>query len=412
MKKTSLLLLFALLIFVQPTFAQTDAKRIQKDIEYLSHDKLQGRYPGTKQELVAANYIIQSFKKSGIAPKGTQGYLQAFPLKSSTNPHASDSDMTSVGTAHNVIGYLDNQAKYTIVIGAHYDHLGLGLAGNSLDPNPKNKIHNGADDNASGTAGVMELARIFSQNNYTENVNFLFICFSAEEEGLLGSKYFTNNPTINLNSITCMLNMDMIGRLNDSTKKIVLSGVGTSPMFGNVLSNVVASISYKADSAGMGPSDHASFYLKDIPVLHFYTGTHYDYHKPSDDANKINAQGEVAVIDFVASIAKQIAKYPEKLTFRETKNNISTGTSTFKVTLGVIPDYAFDGDGLRLDGVSEGKPASKAGLKTGDIIVKMGPLAIHNIQDYMKGLGMFSKGEVVTISILRAKEQLNIAVTF
>ena len=412
MKKTSLLLLFALLIFVQPTFAQTDAKRIQKDIEYLSHDKLQGRYPGTKQELVAANYIIQSFKKSGIAPKGTQGYLQAFPLKSSTNPHASDSDMTSVGTAHNVIGYLDNQAKYTIVIGAHYDHLGLGLAGNSLDPNPKNKIHNGADDNASGTAGVMELARIFSQNNYTENVNFLFICFSAEEEGLLGSKYFTNNPTINLNSITCMLNMDMIGRLNDSTKKIVLSGVGTSPMFGNILSNVVASISYKADSAGMGPSDHASFYLKDIPVLHFYTGTHYDYHKPSDDANKINAQGEVAVIDFVASIAKQIAKYPEKLSFRQTKNNISTGSSTFKVTLGVIPDYAFDGDGLRLDGVSEGKPASKAGLKTGDIIVKMGPLAIHNIQDYMKGLGMFSKGEVVIISILRAKEQLNIAVTF
>jgi S1-C subfamily serine protease len=162
----------------------------------------------------------------------------------------------------------------------------------------------------------------------------------------------------------------------------------------------------------MGPSDHASFYLKDIPVLHFYTGTHYDYHKPSDDANKINAQGEVAVIDFVASIAKQIAKYPEKLTFRQTKNNTSTGTSTFKVTLGVIPDYAFDGDGLRLDGVSEGKPASKAGLKTGDIIIKMGPLAIHNIQDYMKGLGMFSKGEMVTINILRGKEQLNIAVTF
>ena len=209
-----------------------------------------------------------------------------------------------------------------------------------------------------------------------------------------------------------MLNMDMIGRLNDSTKKIVLSGVGTSPMFGNILSNVVASISYKADSAGMGPSDHASFYLKDIPVLHFYTGTHYDYHKPSDDANKINAQGEVAVIDFVASIAKQIAKYPEKLSFSQTKNNISTGNSTFKVTLGVIPDYAFDGDGLRLDGVSEGKPASKAGLKMGDIIVKMGPLAIHNIQDYMKGLGMFSKGETVSISILRGKEPLNIAVTF
>ncbi len=412
MKKiTSSLILFFFALTIT-TFAQSDAKRIQKDIEFLSHDRLQGRYPGTKQELIAAKYIIQSFKKSGLTPKGSDGYLQAFPLKSSTNPHATDSEMTSVGTAHNVIGYLDNEAKYTIVIGAHYDHLGLGLAGNSLDPNPKNKIHNGADDNASGTAGVMELARQFAQNNYKEAVNFLFICFSAEEEGLLGSKYFTNHPTINLNTITCMLNMDMIGRLNDSTKKIVLSGVGTSPMFPNILANVIANVSYKADSAGMGPSDHASFYLKNIPVLHFYTGTHYDYHKPSDDANKINSNGEVEVINFVAGIAKQIAKYPEKLTFRQTKNNTSTGNSTFKVTLGVIPDYAFDGDGLRLDGVSDGKAAAKAGLKTGDVIIQMGELQIHNIQDYMKGLSLFSKGQSVDVKIKRAKEELKINVTF
>lgn len=410
--KKRYILLFILLGNV--AFAQTDATRIAKDINYLSSDKLKGRFPGTKQELKAADYIIKSFKKSGLTPKGDNNtFLQAFPFKVSKNPHATDDQMVSKGYAHNVIGYLDNGAKYTIVIGAHYDHLGLGLGGNSLDPNPENKIHNGADDNASGTAGVMELARYFSSNNIKEKHNFLFICFSAEEEGLLGSKYFTNNPTIVINDISFMINMDMIGRLNDSTKKIIISGVGTSPSWSSVLANHQQNIiKYKADSAGMGPSDHASFYLKNIPALHFYTGTHTDYHKPSDDAHKINNTGEAYVLNFIVNIVKD-ADEIEKLSFTPTKtNNASSSSTSFKVTLGVIPDYAFDGKGLRLDGVSEGKAAQKAGLKQGDVIIMMDDLAIENIQDYMKGLSKFSKGQTVQLKLVRDGKEMTLPATF
>lgn len=404
-------LLFILLGHV--AIAQTDYTRIKKDIEYLSSDKLKGRFPGTKQELQAAKYIIKSFEKSGLSPKGDNGFLQQFPFKMSKNPHATDDQMESKGFAHNVIGYLDNGAKYTIVIGGHYDHLGMGLGGNSLDANPENKIHNGADDNASGTAGVMELARYFAGNGVKENHNFLFICFSGEEEGLLGSKYFTNNPTIVMNNVSFMINMDMVGRLNDSTKKIIISGVGTSPAWPQVLAKQSENIiKYKADSAGMGPSDHASFYLKNIPALHFYTGTHTDYHKPSDDAHKINNTGEALVLNLIVSIINEADK-EEKLSFTPTKmNNASSSSTSFKVTLGVIPDYAFDGKGLRLDGVSEGKPAQKAGLKQGDIIIMMDNLAIENIQDYMKGLSMFSKGQTVQLKINRNGEEISLPATF
>ncbi len=406
-------ILIVLLLLSQVAIGQTDFARVKKDITVLSSDKMKGRYPGTKEELKAAQYIIKSFSKSNLEPKGTNGYLQAFPFKTSTNPHATEDQMEQKGTAHNVIGFLNNNAKNTIVIGAHYDHLGLGHGGNSLDANPKNKIHNGADDNASGTAGVMELARYFATNNITENHNILFICFSGEEEGLLGSKYFTNNPTIDINSISCMINMDMVGRLNDSTKKIIISGVGTSPSWGPALLKLSNNtIKYKADSAGMGPSDHASFYLKNIPALHFYTGTHTDYHKPSDDANKINAKGEAYVLNFIIEVFNDIDK-EEKLNFTPTKtNNASSSSASFKVTLGVIPDYAFDGTGLRLDGVSEGKAAQKAGLKQGDIILMMDDLKIENIQDYMKGLSKYSKGQTVQLKIQREGKELTLPATF
>ena len=402
-----------LLLLSNFAFAQTDFNRVKKDIHFLSSDKLQGRFPGTKQELKAASYIAKSFAKLGLEPKGTEGYLQGFPFKISKNPHGSENDMDPKGTAHNVIGYLNNGAKYTIVIGGHYDHLGMGLGGNSLDANPENKVHNGADDNASGTAGVMELARYFANNGVKENHNFLFICFSGEEEGLLGSKYFTNNPTIEFSAINCMINMDMIGRLNDSTKKIIISGVGTSSTWGTALNSLSSNIiKYKADSAGMGPSDHASFYLKDVPVLHFYTGTHSDYHKPSDDANKINNQGEAYVLNFIVSLINTIDK-EDKILFTPTKNNnASSSSASFKVTLGVIPDYAFDASGLRLDGVSEGKSAQKAGLKQGDIITMMDELKIENIQDYMKGLSMFKKGQTVQLKINRAGKEIIIPATF
>lgn len=404
---------FALLFVSSFTFAQTDMSRIKKDIVYFSSDKLKGRFPGTKYELKAAKYIAKEFKKNNLEPKGNgNSYLQAFPFKMSSNPHATDDQKVPKGVAHNVVGFLNNNAEYTIVIGGHYDHLGLGNGGNSLEANPNNKIHNGADDNASGTAGVLELARYFANNNIKENHNYLFIAFSAEEEGLLGSKYFTNNPTVPLEKISFMINMDMIGRLNETTNKIVISGVGTSPSIPKALqAHENDIVKYKADSAGMGPSDHASFYLKNIPALHFYTGTHNDYHKPSDDADKINFKGEAHVLNYIIKITEELAK-EDTLVFTSTKNNNASSSVSFKVTLGVIPDYAYDGRGLRLDGVTESKPAQKAGLKQGDIITMMNEFPIENIQDYMKSLSKFQKGQTIQVKLKRDNQDLVLPVTF
>jgi Zn-dependent M28 family amino/carboxypeptidase len=393
--------------------AQTEVKRIEKDVRFLSSDEMKGRFPGSEEEKKAAKYIIKQFKSLKLIPMGNDGYLQEFPFKSSKNPHAKEGEYDVYGTGRNVIAMLDNGARNTIVIGAHYDHLGLGLAGHSLDANPENKIHNGADDNASGTAGVLELARYFANNNVVENHNILFICFSAEEEGLIGSKFFTNQPSIDLNKVSFMVNMDMIGRLNDSTKKIIISGVGTSPSIPAALAQVQDEhITYKADSNGMGPSDHASFYLKSIPALHFYTGGHSDYHKPSDDADKVNYAGEKMVLDYIVKVINILDK-ESKIPFTPTKSSTSSSSSaSFKVTLGVIPDYAFDGKGLRIDGASEGKPAYKAGMKAGDVILKMDSIAIGDIQDYMKALSKFEKGQTISITILRDAKEMQLMITF
>ena len=204
---------------------------------------------------------------------------------------------------HNVIGYLDNGAANTIVIGAHYDHLGYGEDHNSLWTG-KAEIHNGADDNASGIALVIELAKLL-KNSKLKNNNYLFICFSGEELGLFGSKYFTEHPTIPIENINYMINCDMVGRLNDSSPTITIGGLGTSPVWGKILPAKTKSLSVKFDSSGIGPSDHTSFYLKNIPVLFFFTGTHKDYHKPTDDVDKINFTGEFRIIQYIINIIKE-----------------------------------------------------------------------------------------------------------
>ncbi len=379
-------------------------KRIVTDLSYLASDKLKGRGTSSPEEKMAAKYIAESFKATGLTAKGNEGYNYNFTFKKNTNPH----DTSTVGIKErsgiDVIGFLDNGAKYTVVIGAHYDHLGLGHDHNSLDANPEDKIHNGADDNASGTAGVMELARYFKNNNRTEAYNFLFMCFSGEELGLLGSKKWCDKPTIPLNTINYMINMDMIGRLNDSTKKLLVYGVGTSPSWVPMLDNNNSDFSIKKDSSGIGPSDQTSFYLKDIPVLHFFTGQHSDYHKPSDDADKINYAGEVKVLDFIVTLIEATENMP-KLAFSKTAAPVSTG-STWKVSLGVMPDYAFEGQGLRIDGVTDGKPASKAKMEKGDIVIELGAVKVNNINDYMKALSQFKKGDKTKVVFKRGNETI------
>lgn len=317
-------------------------------------------------------------------------------------------------TGNNVIGYIDNQAPLTIVIGAHYDHLGYGEDGGSLLRTSTPQIHNGADDNASGTAALIELARLIkAKRDRSKAVNYLFIAFSGEELGLFGSKYFVEHPTVPLASIDYMINMDMVGRLNPDTKGISIGGYGTSPAWEKSMKDLPAAkfLAVKVDSSGTGPSDHTSFYRKDIPVLFFFTGTHADYHKPSDDADKLNAEGEYRVVQYIYQLIQQTPK-TSKLAFLKTREQ-STGTSTrFSVTLGIMPDYAYGGSGVHVDGVTEGRPAAKAGIVAGDVITQLGDIATPSVEEYMKALGKFKKGDKTTVKYKRGDTEHEAPVEF
>jgi hypothetical protein len=318
---------------------------------------------------------------------------------------------TSIGdkkrTGNNIIGFINNGAPTTIVFGAHYDHLGYGEDGNTLHRSGEKQIHNGADDNASGTAALIELARLLklSKEKNTKNNNYAFIAFSGEELGLFGSKHFTEHPTIDLQSVNYMVNMDMVGRLNDSSKTITIGGYGTSPVWSNVFT-ALSKLKYftvKYDSSGVGPSDHTSFYLKNIPVLFFFTGLHSDYHKPSDDAGKINYTGEFFIIKYIESLVRQ-TNTKGKLSFQKTREPATTTSARFNVTLGIMPDYSFSGSGVRVDGVSDGRPAQKAGIQTGDIIIQLGSFDTNSLEAYMQALGKFHKGDKTTVKYKRGQE--------
>lgn len=401
------------LLAISSVFGQTatiSQKKLYKHVSYLASDKLKGRGTGTPEERMAADYIAKQFRKIGLAPKGDHGtYFHKFGFKKSKDPHGGVDESAPQVYAQNVAAYLDNGAEYTIVIGAHYDHLGLGHDHNSLDANPDGKIHNGADDNASGTAGVIEIARYFAQNGVKEQHNFLFLCFSGEELGLYGSKKYTEYPTIDLTKVSFMINMDMIGRLN-AEKKLVVGGVGTAPDFVPTIKGLKTDLSIKLDSAGIGPSDHTSFYLKNIPVLFFFTGQHSDYHKPSDDIDKVNFPGGLQVVETVAQVIEALDKQP-KLKFQETKSK-EANSPGFKVTLGIMPDYTWEGEGVHVDGVTDGKPAFKAGILKGDIIIGLGEVQVKNIQDYMKGLSMFKKGDTTNVKVKRGAEEKTMPLTF
>jgi len=314
---------------------------------------------------------------------------------------------------HNVIGYIDEGAPNTIVLGAHFDHLGYGEDGSSMLRTKEHLIHNGADDNASGTAALIELARLLKYSKLDKN-NYLFIAFSGEELGLFGSKYFVENPTISLSNINYMINMDMVGRLNDSSRVLTIGGYGTSPEWSSLINTKTKKSPFviKLDSSGTGPSDHTSFYRKDIPVLFFFTGLHADYHKPTDDFDKINYKGELEVVNYIYSIIEKENKAKQKLAFTKTREIQSTSFTRFSVTLGIMPDYTFSGTGVRVDGVSDGRPAQKAGLQTGDVITQLGDHNVSSLENYMEALGKFKKGDTTTVRFVRGKDNKQTQVQF
>lgn len=310
---------------------------------------------------------------------------------------------------HNVVGYIDNGAAYTIVMGAHFDHLGYGEDGNSMIRSGEMGIHNGADDNASGTAALLELARLV-KGAKSKNYNYLCIAFSGEELGLFGSKFYVENPTIDLKNVTCMINLDMVGRLNDSTHALTVGGYGTSPAWATYikLNEKKPVFTIKIDSSGSGPSDHTSFYRKDIPVLFFFTGLHKDYHKPSDDANLINYTGELTIVNYINALIEKLNKDNTKLSFTKTREVQMASKTSFKVTLGVMADYTYSGAGVKVDGVSEGRPAAKAGVQAGDLIIQLGPHATTSMESYMQALGKFNKGDKTTVTVKRGNQNLTL----
>jgi aminopeptidase YwaD len=338
----------------------------------------------------------------------------------------------------NVIGVLpgsDPKLKgEAIVMGAHYDHLGLGGEG-SGSLSARTGIHHGADDNASGVAGLIELARMFSSQKPRRTI--IFIAFSGEEEGLIGSSYYVNHPIVPLANTIAMINMDMIGRLKE--KALIIGGVGTAQEWRGWIDQenppvgMTQTIGMKTNSDdmparqpagsafkefaitlnedGYGPSDHSEFYAKQVPVLFFWTGTHNDYHKPSDTADKINYEGEARIVDLVGRIIRDLDRSDKRPTFAVAKSESQGRSTGFRVYLGTIPNYAESNDGLKLDGVRDDSPASKAGLKAGDRIVKMAGHEVKNVYDYTYALGEMKAGQEYEVEIVRGSERLTLKIT-
>lgn len=301
--------------------------------------------------------------------------------------------------ARNVIAFLNNNAANTVIIGAHYDHLGYGEDKSALDT--FHAVHNGADDNASGTAALLELARMLKAKAPINN-NYLFIHFSGEELGLLGSKYWLENPTVKITP-NYMINMDMVGRY-DTSHKLTVGGYGTSPVWGEVWKGLNSNLIVKFDSTGSGPSDHASFYRANIPVQFFFTGSHPDYHKISDDADKINYDAQKDIVKLIYELIS-LTDTKGKLSFTKTTEPQMGQTRRFTVSLGVIPDYGYSGTGMRIDGVSPGKLAEKLGLQAGDILLQLGEFKFVDVMSYMQALGKFNKGDKTQLRIKRGSEE-------
>jgi aminopeptidase YwaD len=393
---------------------RADATAIRRDIEFLASDQLEGRLAGTPGNDSAAAYLARRYRSLGLTEL-VPGYLQPFNALSAQDAHMG---RTAPRPTRNVVALLRGRDPALrdeyIVIGAHFDHLGRSPTF-ALDPAAGDAIRNGADDNASGTAAVLELARLLVASPPRRSV--IFANFSAEELGVLGSGWFVNHSPVPTVSIVAMINFDMVGRLRND--KLIVYGTSTA----TELKGIVDSANAAAGSAmlrvtsggdGYGPSDQSSFYAKDIPVLHFFTDLHDDYHRATDDADKINAVGEARVVDLALRTARALADRPSRLTFVRIAPPTRTGVSEEgrQSYLGTIPDMgASETTGLRLTGVRAGSPADLGGLKAGDVIVELGGAAVKDLYSYSDALYAHKPGDTVKIVVLRGAERLELTVT-
>ncbi len=383
---------------------------MEEDVRVLASDSLKGRETGSEGARMAAHYLEQRLVDLGLKPITAEGdYTQEFSFKPRRDPHTeiefgtvTDSSLN----AQNVLGLIDNGGTRTVVLGAHFDHLGMGGEGSLYRGEPA--IHNGADDNASGVAVLLKLAKMLKERPDARD-NYLIVFFSGEEMGLLGSNYFAKNPALSLDQVPYMINLDMVGRLREE-KTLSVSGTGTTPVWPQILNSLNPGFELVLSESGVGPSDHTSFYLQDIPVLHFFTGQHEDYHKPSDDAELLNYEGMDLIAGYIMDITREM-EAQEEVAFRTTKNE-SEEVPRFKVAMGVIPDYLFSGEGMRIDGVSEDKPAQKAGLQKGDIVVQLGDSTVTDMMSYMRALSVFETGDETTVIVTRNGEAVRAKIAF
>ena len=424
MTVTSLLLLAAVTTPVQDTLSPP-AQRVLADVRYLAADAREGRGVGTEGLRDAAQYIAAGFSRSGLRPGGPDGsYFQPFTIPADA-PAVLHTKLGGTAT-QNVVAVLPGRSAklrgQVVVIGAHYDHLGLGGFGALDDPDSTGRVHNGADDNASGTAAVLEVARLLRGRHPSRTI--VLIAFSGEELGDLGSAYFVKHPLVEpVDSIYAMLNMDMVGRLRNN--RLLALGAGSAREFPALLDSLNAvgtraggtadsagaatRFDLKASGDGWGPSDHATFFAAKRPVLHFFTDLHEDYHRSTDDWEKINAGGVARVAGFVADVVRALADRPEPLTFVDAPPpQAAAGGQGYGAYLGTIPDMSESPGGVRLSGVRAGSPAEQAGLKAGDIITAIGAKAVANLYDMTDALRSHQPGDTVIITAKRGDAEIRV----
>lgn len=399
--------------FDERPVSEISSELLMSYVVYLSDDALEGRLPGTQGDAMAQSYISGYFQEFGLIPMGDDGtYIQNFEM-SYRAPRGSTEPTISVITG-NVLGMLEGSdpvlKNEVIVIGGHYDHVGWGEYG-SLHRGDEKGIHNGADDNASGTAGVIEIARVFSQSPEKPKRSILFMLFAGEEAGLLGSNYFTKSKTFEDLDVVAMLNLDMIGMLRDD--KFSVNGTGTSPIWEDLFNSLNESYNFNLSfsRAGMGPSDHAMFYVQEVPAVHFFTGLHDHYHRPTDTHDRLNYEGLAKVTQFVFEVAESLANAPERPAFTKSETSQQRQMGNIKVSVGVIPDYADNELGMEISGVREGSPAEKSGLKGGDVITKFAGKTVKDIYGFTDSLTTLEPGQEVECEFIRNGEKMTIKVT-
>ncbi|MEO7085358.1 MAG: M28 family peptidase [Gemmatimonadaceae bacterium] len=391
-----------------PASAQPDSLAIRRDIDYLASMPLGGRLTGTAGNDSAAAFLGRRYASLKLTP-AAPNYLQHFVARPATHNGPAPSLPTQ-----NVVAILRGTdpklAGEYVVIGAHFDHLGLSTDG-ALDPDDHKSVRRGADDNASGTAAVLELARLFASSPARRSM--IFVNFSGEEEGLLGSAYFVDHMPVPVDSVDAMLNFDMVGRLRDD--KLIVYGVATATELPSLLeaANTTTHLTIRAQGDGFGPSDHSSFYAKDIPVLHFFTDLHDDYHRASDTPDKINGAGEARVVALAERVARSIADRDARVTYVRVAAPVQATNreGSSDVYFGSIPDMA-NGDtpGLKLTGVRAGSPADQGGIKAGDIVVEFAGVAVKDLQDYSNALYAHKPGDEVTVVVLRGGQRVSMRV--